>query len=206
MVLRAGQNSQNEFMKWSARAQRCLWKILWLHSLRRPSGLERWSAQSSIHVAAILGDDSTVRRFIALDPTNATLKAAPFNGDALVYLCLSKYLQRYKSRSAGFLRATTALLDAGANPNTGFMSTGDYPDFETALYGAAAVAHHAELTRLLLQRGGDPNDAETPYHSPESYDNAALHVLVESGKLTPDSLTTMLLRKADVHDYEGIKY
>src|SRR5579864_9432325 len=28
-------------------------------------------AQSSIHVAAILGDDSTVRRFIALDPANA---------------------------------------------------------------------------------------------------------------------------------------
>jgi hypothetical protein len=30
--------------------------------------------------------------------------------------------------------------------------------------------------------------------------------LVESGKLTADSLTTMLLRKADIHDYEGIKY
>ena len=163
-------------------------------------------AQSSIHVAAILGDDATVRRFIALDPANATLKAAPFGGDALVYLCLSKYLQRYKSRSAGFVRAATALLDAGADPNTGFMSTGDYPDFETALYGAAGVAGHAELTRLLLQRGGDPNDTETPYHSPESYDNSALHALVESGKLTPDSLTTMLLRKADVHDYEGMKY
>jgi len=33
-----------------------------------------------------------------------------------------------------------------------------------------------------------------------------LHVLVESGKLNADSLTTMLLRKADIHDYEGIKY
>ena len=29
---------------------------------------------------------------------------------------------------------------------------------------------------------------------------------MESGKLTVDSLTTMLLRKADWHDYEGIKY
>jgi ankyrin repeat protein len=59
---------------------------------------------------------------------------------------------------------------------------------------------------LLLERGGDPNDNETPYHSPESYDNAALRVLVESGKLNADSLTTMLLRKADIHDYEGMKY
>ncbi len=68
------------------------------------------------------------------------------------------------------------------------------------------VAQHAELTRLLLERGADPNEEETPYHAPESYDNAALKVLVESGKLNPDSLTTMLLRKADRHDYEGMKY
>lgn len=163
-------------------------------------------ALSSIHVGAILGDDATVRRFIARDRANAIAKAAPFGGDALVYLCLSKYLRFDPSRSAGFLRAATALLDAGADPNTGFWSTGEYPDFESALYGAAGVVHHAELTRLLLERGGNPNDNETPYHSPESYDNSALHVLVESGKLTADSLTTMLLRKADIHDYEGMKY
>src|SRR3954467_7020149 len=48
-------------------------------------------ARSSVHVAAILGDDAAVRRFIADDPKNATKKEAPYNGDALVYLCLSKY-------------------------------------------------------------------------------------------------------------------
>jgi ankyrin repeat protein len=163
-------------------------------------------AQSSIHVAAILGDDATVRKFIAQDKTLATAKADPFGGDALVYLCLSKYLRRDKKRSDGFLRAATALLDAGADPNTGFQSTDEYPDFETALYGAAGVAFHPELTRLLLERGGNPNDNETPYHSPETYDNATLRVLVESGKLTPDSLTTMLVRKADIHDSKGMKY
>ena len=46
-----------------------------------------------------------------------------------------------------------ALLDAGADPNAGFRSTGDCPDFESAIYGAAGVAHHAALTRLLLERG-----------------------------------------------------
>jgi ankyrin repeat protein len=163
-------------------------------------------AQSSIHVAAILGDDASVRKFIAQDKALATAKADPYGGDALVYLCLSKYLRRDKKRSTGFLRAATALLDAGADPNTGFQSTDEYPDFETALYGAAGVAFHPELTRLLLERGGNPNDNETPYHSPESYDNAALRVLVESGKLTADSLTTMLVRKADIHDNKGLKY
>jgi ankyrin repeat protein len=163
-------------------------------------------ARNSIHVAAILGDDAAVRQFISTDPRNVTKKEAPYDGDALVYLCLSKYLRLDKTRSAAFVRAAMALLDTGADPNTGFTAKDEYGDFETALYGAAAVAQHAELTRLLLERGADPNEVETPYHVPESYDNAALKVLVESGKLNADSLTMMLLRKADIHDYDGVKY
>ena len=42
-------------------------------------------ANSSMHVAAILGDDAAVRRFLALDPQNAFKKEKPFGGDALVY-------------------------------------------------------------------------------------------------------------------------
>src|SRR5579859_1432094 len=163
-------------------------------------------ARESIHVAAILGDDAAVRRFISADPRNAAKKEAPYDGDALVYLCLSKYLRLDKTRSEAFLRAATALLDAGADPNTGFRAKDEYGDFETALYGAAGVAHHADLTRLLLERGADPNDNETFYHAPETYNNAALKVLVESGKMRADLLAGMLLRKADWHDYEGAKY
>src|ERR1041385_2973607 len=163
-------------------------------------------AQTSIHVAAILGDDNAVRRFISADPRSATKKEAPYDGDALVYLCLSKYLRLDKMRSEAFLRAATALLDAGADPNSGFWSKDEYREFETALYGAAGVTQHAELTRLLLERGADPNDNETFYHAPETYDNAAVKVLVESGKMRADLLAGMLLRKADWHDYEGIKY
>jgi len=163
-------------------------------------------ARTSIHVAAILGDDAAVRLFIAADPQNAFKKVPPYDGDALVYLCLSKYLRLEAERSAGFLRAATALLDAGADPNSGFWSKDEYREWETALYGAAGVAHHAEMTRLLLQRGADANDNETFYHAPETYDNAAVKVLVESGKMRADLLAGMLLRKADWHDYEGIKY
>ena len=105
------------------------------------------------------------------------------------------------------MRAAAALLDAGADANTGWMEEQHqpHPEWESALYGAAGIAHHAELTRLLLERGADPNDNETPYHAPETYDNAALRVLVESGKLTDDSLETMLLRKADWHDGAGLE-
>jgi ankyrin repeat protein len=165
-------------------------------------------AHSDIHTAAILGDDAAVQRLIALDAGNATAKGGPHNWDALTHLCFSKYLRLDSARSDGFMRAARALLDAGASANTGFYETGHQPrpEWESALYGAAGVAHHAELTRLLIERGADPNDNEVPYHSPETSDNGALKVLVESGKLTPDNLVVMLLRKADWHDHDGIKY
>lgn len=85
-------------------------------------------ARSSIHVAAILGDDAAVRRFIANDPRNATKKEAPYDGDALVYLCLQN-ICGWITRSEAFLRAATALLDAGADPNTGFTAKDQYGDF-----------------------------------------------------------------------------
>src|SRR5438067_2163453 len=163
---------------------------------------------SNIYTAAILGDDAAVRRFLAIVPANATAKGGPRGWDALTHLCFSRYLRLDRARTDGFVRAATALLDAGASANTGFweMNHQPEPEWESAIYGAAGVAHHPEMTRLLLERGADPNDEETPYHAPETHDNAALNVLVESGKLNDDSLATMLLRKADWHDYEGIKF
>ena len=163
-------------------------------------------ASGDIHTAAILGDDRAVQRLLAEDRSNATAKSPPYGGDALNYLGLSKYLRLDPARTPAFLRAATALLDAGADPNTGFWTTGQFPERETALYGAAGVAHHAELTRLLLERGADPNDGEAVYHSPETYDNAAMKLLVETGKLTPENLSLMLIRKHDWHDYQGAKY
>jgi ankyrin repeat protein len=163
-------------------------------------------ATSDIHTAAVLGDDVTVGRFLARDPGLATLKSGPYGGDPLVYLCLSKYLRLDPARSDAFVRAATALLDAGADPGTGFWTAGPNPEFETALYGAAGVAHHPEMTRLLLERGADPNDVEVVYHSPETHDNRALTLLVETGRLTPESLVMMLIRKHDWHDHDGVEY
>jgi ankyrin repeat protein len=162
---------------------------------------------SNIYTAAILGDDVAVCQFINRDRTSATAKGGPYDWDALSYLCFSRYLRLDRARSVGFVRAATALLDAGASANTGWYERNHQsePEWESVLYGAAGVAHHPELTRLLLARGADPNDGETPYHAPETGDNATLNILIESGQLNEDSLATMLLRKADWHDYDGIK-
>jgi ankyrin repeat protein len=165
-------------------------------------------ATASIHAAAVLGDEAGVRRFLVEDPASATAKGGPHGWDAFTHLCFSRWLRIDRARSDGFVRTARALLDAGADPNTGWWEPDHQPkpEWESAIYGAAGVAHHAELTRLLLERGADPNDEETPYHAPEGYDNAALQALVESGKLTDDSLATIFIRKTDWHDYDGIRW
>lgn len=188
------------------RVSRLIVAATWHGSLERADAIlaaHPELATSDIHTAAIVGDDAAVRRFIERDPASVTAKSDPYGGDALNYLCLSKYLRLEKTRSGAFLRAAAALLDAGANPNTGFWSNGE---FETALYGAAGVAHHPDLTQLLLERGADPNDEEVVYHSPETGDNAVIERLVETGKITAENLALMLLRKHDWHDYDGVKY
>ncbi len=167
-------------------------------------------AAANVYTAAILGDESAVRAFLARDPKAATATGGPHGWDALTHLCFSRYLHLDQSRSEAFVRTARALLDAGASAATGWYEMIDHPNprptFESAIYGAAGVAQHAELTRLLLERGADPNDEETPYHVPEGYDNTVLKIMVESGKLTRESLTTMLLRKADWHDDEGMRF
>ena len=163
---------------------------------------------SGIYAAAVLGDDSAIKRLLATNPLLAVTKGGPYNWEPLTYLAFSRYLKLDRGRSDGFMRAATALLDAGADPNGGWFE-GEHqpkPTWESVLYGVAGIAHHAPLTRLLLERGADPNDDETPYHTPESYDNDALKVLVESGKLTDDNLVTMLIRKHDWHDLDGVAY
>jgi ankyrin repeat protein len=166
-------------------------------------------ATSSIHAAAILADEAAVGSFLEADPGSATAIGGPRGWDALTHLCFSRYLRLDASRSEAFVRTARALLDAGASATTGWYETIDHPNprplFESAIYGAAGVARHAGLTRLLIERGADPNDEETPYHVPESRDNTITSILLTSGRLNHRSLTWMLLRKTDWHDLDGLR-
>ncbi len=165
-------------------------------------------ARASIYAAAVLADVAGVQRFLAKDGRNATAKGGLYGWDALTYLCFSKYLRLDRERSGKFVEAARALLDAGADANTGWMEEEHEPrpTWESVIYGAAGLAQNPELTRLLLERGADPNDDETAYHVSETYDNTVMRILVESGKLNDEGKITLLLRKADWHDYEGVKW
>jgi ankyrin repeat protein len=63
------------------------------------------------------------------------------------------------------------------------------------------------LTRLLLERGADPNlGGEVGYHGAEGFDDDAMHAVVESGRLDASGLTTMLHRKLDWTDLAGVRW
>jgi ankyrin repeat protein len=165
------------------------------------------TARANIYTAAVLGDEHAVRAFLAEDPSLSRARGGVHQWDALTYLCFSRYLRIDKSRSASFVLAARALLEAGANANTGWTEKIDTPPREvpeTAIYGAAGIAQNPELTRLLLEYGANPNDEETPYHVPETYDNAVLEILLDSGRFNDRSLATVIVRKCDWHDEKGL--
>src|SRR5262249_25989723 len=113
-------------------------------------------AEGDVFVAAVLGDAAVVNRLLAEDPRPATETGRPYGWAALTYLSSRRSLRL--NGGDGFVQAAEALLDGGADANTGFFEPDHQPEptFESALYGAAGVAHHAGVTRLLLARGGDP--------------------------------------------------
>jgi ankyrin repeat protein len=166
-------------------------------------------ATSSIYAAASVADEPTVRMFLARDPASAMTKGGPRGWDALTHLCFSRYLRIDRTRSDAFVHAARALLDAGASASTGWIEMIDHPNprpvLEAAIYGAAALAQHPGLTLLLLERGADPNDEETPYHVGETRDNTVLKILLESGRLNERSMGTLLRRKCDWHDAQGLR-
>jgi ankyrin repeat protein len=162
----------------------------------------------NIFSAAVLGDAVAIREWLERDSSLSTATGGPYRWDALTYLCFSRYLRVDKERSESFVAAAKVLLEGGADANTGWTEYIDdppRPERESVIYGAAGVAQNPGLTRLLLEYGADPNDGETAYHVPETYDNTVLQILLDSRRFNGTSLATVASRKCDWHDEKGLK-
>ena len=137
--------------------------------------------------AAASDADALARHLSHGDSANST--GGPFRWAPLMYLCYSR-LDTGRSRDH-VLAAATVLLDAGADPNAGYLWCGMSPPF-TALTGIFGEGEQGprrqprhpcapELATLLLARGAHPVDQQALYNRMFRADNAHLELLFAHG-------------------------
>lgn len=124
-------------------------------------------ARLSIYTAAAVGDLGAATEILAVDPAAVSREGGPFAWEPLVYLTYS----RVDLEGADPVAVARLLLEAGADPNAGYLWDG-LPSPFTALTGVfghgeqGAPAHRDEmaLARLLLGAGAEANDSQTIYN------------------------------------------
>lgn len=148
----------------------------------------------SIWAAATAADPDAVRRHLDHDPTLAGRRGGPSRWEPLLYLCYSRApLDRGRDE---VLAVATALLDAGADPDAGFLWRGLSTPF-TALTGVFGEGeqgprrqprheHDVALATLLLERGAEANDGQALYNRMFTPGTEHLEVLFAHGLGGPD--------------------
>jgi hypothetical protein len=149
--------------------------------------------ERSVHAAAAATDPAAIRRHLASDPASADREGGPFRWPPLLHLAYSRVPL---GRTAAEVEvAATLLLDAGADPDAGYLWSGLATPF-TALTGAFGGGeqgirrqpphpHSLLLARLLLERGADPNDGQALYNRMFTREDDHLRVLFAHGLGTP---------------------
>jgi hypothetical protein len=144
-------------------------------------------AGTNIWTAAAVGHVVAAERFLAADPAAANRTGGPFDWEPILYLAYSRIDSDAPDHDP--LAVARLLLDAGADPDAGYLWDGNYPF--TALTGAFGGGedktnqpphrHAMALARLLLEAGADPNDSQALYNRQFETDADHLRLLVEFG-------------------------
>ncbi|MGZ4242252.1 MAG: ankyrin repeat domain-containing protein, partial [Actinomycetota bacterium] len=146
-------------------------------------------ASESVYVAAALADVDNMQRHLAADAGAASREGGPHRWEPILYLA---YARSMRDPGAHAVTATARLLlDAGADPDAGFLHHG-LPSPFTALTGAFGEGeqgprhqprhpHSLALARVLLDAGADPNDSQALYNRMFGADDDHLVLLFEYG-------------------------
>jgi len=145
-------------------------------------------ATASIHTAVVCGEVEHVATLLRDDPSLLTQPGGPQRWPPLLFACNGRLPnQRARERA---LEMATLLLDAGADPNTAFVTDDDWRLRFTALTGAMGHGEMGQpehpsgerLARLLLSRGARANDGQGLYNTHLGDDDTRyLQLLIEHG-------------------------
>jgi ankyrin repeat protein len=157
-------------------------------------------ARYSLEAATVLGNAEQVGERLAVDPAAAVAIDEIRGWPPLLYVCYSRWHQIDPGRAAGTAEVVRLLLDAGASPQT---NNGARPHrgYRSALHGSATV-NNPTITRLLLERGANPNDGESLYHAADHRDHACLELLLSHGAAVAGTWALEVAVHAD--DPEGV--
>jgi ankyrin repeat protein len=146
-------------------------------------------AGGNIYVAAVLADIEALRRVLASDPEASAREGGPFRWTPLCYLAYARHDPGLPARAV--LDAARLLIDAGADPNEGYLWHGLVPPFTvlTGVFGEGELGpvrqprhpHSLALARLLLEAGADPNDGQALYNRMFEPGNDHLELLLAFG-------------------------
>jgi hypothetical protein len=135
-----------------------------------------------VWAAAAASDEAALARHLARDPGLARAAGGPYGWRPLAYLAYSRVGRGEP------VAAARALIEAGADPNEGYLWHGLPTPFTllTGVFGGGEQGqppHPAvrELARLLLDAGADPNDGQALYNRMFSGDDDHLDLLFAYG-------------------------
>lgn len=169
-------------------------------ALDRLGDLDEESRRSPA-VACAIGDVDAVAD-IAADAARRDAPMAPLGMPPLVAVTFSS-LFALPAHAERLRTSARALLDAGGDPNVSWVDSA-FPDAPLRpLYGAAGRHHDLALTRLLLDRGADPNDGESVYHATESHSLDCLRAVLDAGARVTG--TNALFHMLDREHAEGVR-
>jgi ankyrin repeat protein len=136
-------------------------------------------ASHSLQTAAVLGDTQRVSERLAVDPTAAVAIDEVRGWPPLLYVCYSQWHRIDPGRAAGMAEVVRLLLDAGASPDTNNGARA-HRGYRSALHGSVTVTNPT-ITKVLLDRGANPNDGESLYRAAGHRDHSCLELLLSHG-------------------------